>query len=124
MKWYKEFKESRWLAADIGSNMCRGLAYHKTIQLLAVMLEFEPEEDARRFDVVILLYDTDGLYLHGIKVKQENFVSQSPNLAPHGMVSHPYALSFFFVGQSAGYSTAYQFNADPIQDAYVYKIDF
>ena len=29
--WYKQFEKSRWLAKGVGSNMCRGLAFHENI---------------------------------------------------------------------------------------------
>ena len=102
VKWYKQFEDG-----GIGSNMCRGLAYHENIQILAALFEFNRVEGSGKYEVYILLFETTGRYLDGVRIKQKNFFKSDPQLAPRGIVSHPESLSFFFAGGADGYKTRY-----------------
>ena len=63
--WYKHFKKSRRRAEDFGANSCKGLAFQENIQILAAVLDFETVDKSGIFEVYVLLFDTDGLFLDG-----------------------------------------------------------
>ena len=122
--WYKHFKKARRRAEDFGGNMCRGLAFQETTQILAAILEWETVEETALYDVYVVLFDTDGLYLDGQIVLQKNFLSTNPVLPSFGAVGHPYSLSFFFVGSSPGYTTSYREVGDAVNDSFIFSVDF
>ena len=122
--WYKNFEKTRRRADDFGASMCRGLAFQENTQILAATLEFETVEESAAYDVYVILFDTDGLYLDGQIVLRKNFFSSNPALASYGAIGHPDNLSFFFVGSSPGYSTSFREIGDAVNDSFIFNVDF